>query len=45
MAQYSLENYDGAAADWQQAGRYETARDAAAQWLNHLRVERRGQAS
>ena len=27
------------------AGRYETARDAAARWLNHLREERRRGAS
>jgi tetratricopeptide (TPR) repeat protein len=45
MARYSLENYDDATADWERAGRYETARDAAAQWLNHLREERRRQAS
>lgn len=45
IAQYSLDNHDGAAADWQRAGRYETARDAAAQWLNHLREERQREAS
>ena len=45
MARYSLENYEDAIADWQRAGRYETARDAAARWLNHLREERRRGAS
>jgi tetratricopeptide (TPR) repeat protein len=41
LARYSLDRRDQAAADWERAGRYETARDAAGQWLNHLREERR----
>jgi tetratricopeptide (TPR) repeat protein len=45
MAQFSLDDLDSAAADWERAGRFETARDAARQWLNHLREERRRQAS
>jgi tetratricopeptide (TPR) repeat protein len=45
MAHYSLDNHDGAAADWQRAGGYETASDAAAQWLNHLREKRRRESS
>jgi tetratricopeptide (TPR) repeat protein len=45
MTQFSLENLDQAATDWERAGRYESARDAARQWLNHLREERRRQAS
>ena len=45
LARYSLDRPAQAADDWERAGRYETARDAAAQWLNHLREERRRQTS
>lgn len=40
MAEMSLENYDEALEAWRQANRYETARSAAQQWMNHLREER-----
>ena len=40
MAEMSLENYDEALEAWRQANRFETARDAAQQWMNHLREER-----
>jgi tetratricopeptide (TPR) repeat protein len=40
MAEFSLENYEEALDAWRQANRYETARSAATQWMNHLREER-----
>lgn len=45
LAQFSLANWDSAVADWERAGRFDTAREAARQWLNHLREERQRQAS
>ncbi|MBT8048766.1 MAG: tetratricopeptide repeat protein [Xanthomonadales bacterium] len=45
MAQFNLGNYDSASADWGRAGRYEKTRDAAQQWMNHLKEERRRRAS
>lgn len=45
MAQFNLGNFESASADWGKAGRYEKTREAARQWLNHLREERRRSAS
>ncbi len=45
MAQFNLGDFDSASADWGQAGRYEKTREAARQWMNHLREERRRGAS
>jgi tetratricopeptide (TPR) repeat protein len=41
MARFNLGDYDSASADWGRAGRYEQTREAARQWMNHLREERR----
>lgn len=40
IARYNLGDFEGAASDWNMAGRHEKTREAARQWLNHLRVER-----
>jgi len=45
MAQFNLQNFDAASADWGRAARYESTRDAARQWINHLREERLRRAS
>jgi hypothetical protein len=45
MAHFNLDNLDSASADWGRAGRFERTRDAALQWMNHLREERRRRAS
>lgn len=45
MAQFNLGNFEGASADWSAAGRYDKTREAARQWMNHLREERRRRAS
>lgn len=45
MAQFNLGNLDSASADWGKAARYENTRDAARQWMNHLREERQRRAS
>jgi tetratricopeptide (TPR) repeat protein len=45
MAQFNLGNFESAGADWNRAGRYEQTREAARQWMNHLREERRLGAS
>jgi len=45
MAQYNLGNFESASADWGKAGRYDKTREAARQWMNHLREERRRGAS
>jgi tetratricopeptide (TPR) repeat protein len=44
MTQFNLGNFEGASADWDHAGRYDKTREAARQWLNHLREERRRSA-
>jgi tetratricopeptide (TPR) repeat protein len=44
MIQFNLGNFDSASADWDQAGRYDRVRDAAKQWMNHLREERQSKA-
>ena len=45
MAQFNLGNFESAGADWGKAGRYDKTREAARQWMNHLREERRRGAS
>jgi len=45
MAWFNLGDYESAGADWDRAGRYEKSREAARQWMNHLREERRRSAS
>ena len=45
MAQFNLGNFESAGADWNRAGRYQQTREAARQWMNHLREERRLGAS
>ena len=45
MARFGLDDLEQAAADWERAGRFESAREAARQWLNHLREERRRRTS
>jgi hypothetical protein len=44
MAEFNLGNFDSASADWGKASRYDKARDAAKQWMNHLEEERRRRA-
>jgi tetratricopeptide (TPR) repeat protein len=44
MTQFNLGNFDSASADWGNAGHYEHSRDAARQWMNHLREERQRRA-
>jgi tetratricopeptide (TPR) repeat protein len=45
VAHFNLEEYDRASSDWVRASRHERSKDAAQQWINHLREERRRQAS
>ena len=45
MAYFNLEQFDSASADWGRAGRYETSKKAARQWIQHLQDERRRRAS
>jgi tetratricopeptide (TPR) repeat protein len=45
MVEFNLENYDQASSDWDRASAYPRSRDAAQQWLNHLREERKRRAS
>ena len=45
MAQFGLNNFDGASSDWGKARRYSRTKDAAQQWINHLQEERRRKAS
>jgi tetratricopeptide (TPR) repeat protein len=40
MAQFNLGNFDQASASWGRASRYESAKSAAQQWMNHMREER-----
>lgn len=44
MAHFNLEAFDAASADWGRASRYERTKNAAEQWIAHLREERRRQA-
>jgi tetratricopeptide (TPR) repeat protein len=41
MAEFNLENYDQASADWGRASKYPAAREAAQRWMNHLQEERK----
>jgi predicted negative regulator of RcsB-dependent stress response len=45
VAHFNLKNFDSARSDWVMASRDDDSKDAARQWLNHLREERRRQAS
>ncbi len=45
MANFNLDRLDAAGADWDRASRFENTKDAARQWLNHLREERQRRAS
>jgi len=45
MVQLRLGDVEAAAADWDRAGRVESSREAARQWLNYLQEERRRRAS
>lgn len=45
MAEFNLGNYDGASAAWGRASRFDRAKDAAQQWMNHLKEERARKAS
>ena len=45
MAQFSLGKFDSASSDWGKARRYDSTKDAAQQWMNHLREERQRKAS
>jgi tetratricopeptide (TPR) repeat protein len=45
MVRFSLGDFEGAGADWGQAGRLDSSREAARQWLSYLREEQRRQAS
>jgi tetratricopeptide (TPR) repeat protein len=44
MAEFNLGNFDSASSDWGKASRYARTKDAAQQWMNHLREERRRRA-
>ena len=45
IAHFHLEDFGSAESDWQRASRDDKSRDAAQQWLNHLREERKVRAS
>jgi len=45
MARLRLGDVEAAAADWDQAGRFESSREAARQWLDYLQEERERRAS
>lgn len=40
MSEFNLGNYDRASTNWGRASRYDSAKAAAQQWMNHLREER-----
>jgi len=40
MAEFNLGNYDSASAAWGRASRFDRSKEAAQQWMNHLREER-----
>jgi len=40
MSQFNLGNYDDASAAWGRASRYQKTKEAARQWMNHMREER-----
>ncbi len=45
MSEFNLGNYDDASAAWGRAMRFDKAKTAAQQWMNHLREERARKAS
>ena len=45
MARLRLGDLEAAAADWERAGRFDSSREAARQWLNYLQQERERRAS
>jgi tetratricopeptide (TPR) repeat protein len=45
VAQFNIGELDGAGQDWTLAGGFETAREAARQWMSFLREERRRRSS
>jgi tetratricopeptide (TPR) repeat protein len=45
VANFNLDRFEQARSDWAAARRDDSSREAAEQWLNHLREERRRQAS
>jgi tetratricopeptide (TPR) repeat protein len=45
MAQFNLGKFENASSDWGRAARNEKTREAARQWMNHLKEERRRRAS
>jgi hypothetical protein len=45
LVHFNLDDYDDAESDWTRANRDDSSKDAAQQWLNHLREVRREQAS
>lgn len=45
MAEFNLGNFDSASAAWGRASRFDRAKAAAEQWMNHLREERARKAS
>jgi tetratricopeptide (TPR) repeat protein len=45
MANFNLGNLDAASTDWGRSSRFENTRDAARQWMNHLKEERQRRAS
>lgn len=45
VTQFELGHFDNASSDWSKASRFETTREAARQWMNHLQEERRRRAS
>jgi tetratricopeptide (TPR) repeat protein len=45
MAHFNLGRFEAADDDWRRAARYDNTRDAARQWINHLREERQRRAS
>jgi len=45
MTHFNLDDFEAASADWTRSARYENTRNAARQWMNHLREERQRRAS
>ncbi|MDT8320352.1 MAG: tetratricopeptide repeat protein [Xanthomonadales bacterium] len=45
MAGFNLGDIESATADWTRARRYDSTREAAQQWINHMREEQRRRAS
>ena len=45
MTEFNLGNFEQASTNWGRAGRYESSREAAQQWMNHMREERARKAA